>query len=55
MNELAKAVEKKGISITPFYKFNKNIIDNQMYVDYMQNVKDDPSYENFWKRVNFVF
>lgn len=40
--------------MTPFYKFNKNIIDNQMYVDYIPNIKEDPSFENFWKKVNFI-
>jgi hypothetical protein len=51
LNELSKSLEKKGVSIIPFYKFNKNIIDNQAYVDYLQNIKEDPSYELFSRRV----
>ena len=54
LNELSKAVEKKGISVVPFYKFNKNILENQMYVDYIHNVVADPSYELFCKRVILI-
>lgn len=50
LNELTKSLDKKGVVITPFYKFNKNIIDNQILIDYLPNVVADPSYESFCKR-----
>ena len=49
-----KIVENKGINIVPHYKFSKNIIDSQVFVEYLKNVKDDPSYENFWKKVKNI-
>lgn len=47
-------MDKKGVSVVPFYKFNKNIIDNQIYVDYLQNIKEDPSYEMYCRRVRKI-
>jgi hypothetical protein len=43
-------MERKGIGIVPFYKFNKSIIDNQITIDYLSNMNADPSYEAFCKR-----
>ncbi len=50
-NELLKVVESKGFNIVPHYKLSKNVIDSQVFVDYLKGVKDEPSYENYWKRV----
>ena len=48
-NELLKTVENKGVNITPHYKFSKNRADDQFITEYFNNIKDDPSYESYWK------
>ena len=50
-NELLKIVENKGVSIIPHYKFNKNKIEDQFITEYItDNIKDDSTYENYWKK-----
>jgi len=51
-NELLKIVENtKEIKIVPHYKFIKNSLqENQFVTEYLQNIKDDPSFEYFWKK-----
>lgn len=50
-NELLRIVEGvKGVGIVPHYKFTKNKIEEQFITEYTPNVRDDPSYEMFWKR-----
>lgn len=49
-NELLKIVDKR-VPVVPHYKFKKITIEDQMYkTEYLENVKDDPSYESFWKK-----
>lgn len=45
-----RSIENKGIEIIPHYKFTKNKVDDHFVTEYLQNIKDDPSYENFWKK-----
>lgn len=51
-NELLRHVEGNlGVSVVPHYKFVKNNIqENQFVTEYVQNIRDDPSYETFWKK-----
>ncbi len=50
-SELLKTIESKGVSLTPHYKFIKNKVEDQFITEYlMDSSKDDPSYENYWKR-----
>ena len=49
-NELLKIIDKRE-PIIPHYKFKKINIDDQIVKsEYLENVKDDPSYELFWKK-----
>lgn len=45
-----KSIESKGHSIVPHYKFIKNKIEDQFVTEYLKGIKDDSSYESFWKR-----
>lgn len=52
-NELLKIVEhNKNTPVVPHYKFNKVKVDEQFMTEYYNptTIKDDPSYEAFWKR-----
>lgn len=50
-NELLKHTENNlGINVVPHYKFIKNRVDDQFVTEYLKDIRDDPSYENFWKR-----
>lgn len=50
-NELLKYVENtKNVPVIPHYKFEKNKVEDQFYTEYLPNIKDDPSYEQYWKR-----
>lgn len=49
-NELMKKVENLGVNIIPHYKFNKNIVGEHIVTEYLNEVRDDPTYENFWKK-----
>jgi actin-related protein len=51
-NELLKNVENnKKIEVIPHYKFVKNPIqENQFVSEYLNNIRDDPTYEMFWKK-----
>jgi len=49
-NELMKSIEAKGNQIVPHYKYTKNKVDDHFVTEYFRDIKDDPSYENFWKR-----
>lgn len=48
-NELLKSIEAKGHNIIPHYKFVKNKIDEHFVTEYLTEIKNDMSYENFWK------
>ena len=49
--QLLNIVENnKGIPVVPHYKFIKNKIEDNYISEYLSNVRDDPSYENYWKR-----
>jgi actin-like protein 6A len=48
-NELMKMVESKN-KLVPHYKFKKNFVDEHLVTEYLENLKDDVSYENFWKK-----
>lgn len=48
-NELLKIIESKT-QIHPHYKFTKNKIDDVYTSEYFDNIRDDPSYESFWKK-----
>ena len=48
-NELLKCIDSR-VPIIPHYKFIKNKIEDQFFSEYLPHVKDDPSYEAFWKR-----
>ncbi len=50
-NELGKLIEGvKGVPIVPHYKFNKNKVEDQYVTEYFSNIRDDPTYEQFWKK-----
>ena len=50
-NELLKHVESgMNMNVVPHYKFNKTSSQDQFITEYLSNVKDDPSYEQYWKR-----
>jgi actin-related protein len=50
-NELMRIIENvKGCPVIPHYKFVKNKIEEQFVSEYLSNVRDDPTYEQFWKR-----
>ena len=49
-NELLKSIEAKGNHVVPHYKFIKNKLEDQFMTEYLSGVKDDPTYENYWKR-----
>lgn len=50
-NELLKMIEQNlGIPVVPNYKFIKNKVDDNFVTEYLSNIRDDPSYENYWKR-----
>jgi actin-related protein len=50
-NELGKFIEiGQGVQVTPHYKFSKNKIEDQFITEYFSNVRDEPSYENYWKK-----
>jgi len=45
-----KTIESKNCEIVPNYKFSKQKIDDMFHTEYLSGIKDDPSYENFFKR-----
>lgn len=47
---MGKLLENKGIDVVPQYKFTKNKIDDNFVTEYKPNIKDDPSYESYWKQ-----
>lgn len=49
-SELMKTIESKNCEIVPNYKFSKRKIDDMFQTTYLQGIKDDPSYESFFKR-----
>jgi actin-like protein 6A len=50
-NELLKYTENNlGVNIIPHYKFGKNKVEDQFVTEYYKDIRDDFSYENFWKR-----
>jgi actin-like protein 6A len=50
-SELLKVIEAKNVPITPHYRFNKNKVEDQFFTDYLMDTgKDDPTYENYWRR-----
>jgi len=50
-SELQKLVEgTMGVNVIPHYKFNKSSRGDQFVAEYLSNIRDDPSYEQFWKR-----
>jgi actin-related protein len=49
-NELLKIVDKRT-PVIPHYKFNKTSVDDIFFkTEYLEGIKDDPSYESFWKK-----
>lgn len=50
-NELLKYTESNlDVNIVPHYKFTKNKVEDQYVTEYLKDIRDDPSYETFWKR-----
>ena len=48
-NQLMKVVDQKR-NVVPHYKFKKNFVADSFVTEYLDNIKDDVSYENFWKK-----
>jgi actin-like protein 6A len=49
--ELLKHTENNlGLNVVPHYKFTKNKVEDQFVTEYLKDIKDDPSYEHFWKK-----
>ena len=48
-SELLKSVESKN-TLIPHYKFKKNFVADSFVTEYLEGIKDDPTYESFWKK-----
>jgi actin-like protein 6A len=49
--ELLKHVETNlNIPVVPHYKFEKKSFQDQFVTEYLTGIRDDPSFENFWKK-----
>lgn len=50
-NELLKNVEQiHGTTVFPNYKFTKNSVGDQFVTEYLHDLREDPSYEQYWKK-----
>ena len=49
-SELMRSIENRNCEIVPQYKFTKNKIDDMFQTKYLSGIKDDPSYESYFKR-----
>ena len=50
-SELLKSVEQNhGLTVYPHYKFTKTSVGDQYLTEYLQDLREDPTYEQFWKR-----
>ena len=49
-SELMRSIESKNCEIVPNYKFSKQKIDDMFHTEYLTGIKDDPTYENYFKR-----